>query len=792
MTEDHTSSYQFGEFLVEPSHNQISTDGEVRLLEPKTMDLLVYLIKHRERIISSDELLENLWPGRIVEESTIHRRINQLRKALDDSARQSEYVKTVIKRGYQAVAEVSIPLITTAPPDEKLATPPTSSPNKGELGAIVTPLRLGLGDRNLPLERTAAVPKPGSEPNRPILKLIFATCALVLLVAGFQVANRFFLTPVESTPPAGQLARSAGEQLTVRSSINLGVQADFNEIQVGSTAISPDGARIAYVQRKEDGFHLFLRELNELVSKDLIRLSSANIHKPLVFSPDSQQIAYRDGSNLMRTSIRGDSPQVLATGVTGGTMAWESDQSILYTDGNDQALRRIAAVGGMPRRLQLEVDSEQQQALPHVLPGGNILLYNESRGGLANGGIMLAELDTGEVRTLIENGFAGRYAASGHVVFIRAATLWAVPFDLERLEITGPEVPVVQGVQAAPSYGLASYSFSDSGRLLYRPGGNWSGINSAAGRRASESALVWMHRSGQEEPLDLKPNRYAELQISPDGESISLTIRDANGNTDVWVQELRRSVLSRRTFNGAAGRGIWTPDGANLLYSTTQEDWGIWTVPADGAGDATLLLRGDGRIRTGTVTPDGEQFVYRKILSTGQNLFLADINGEPIGQQPLFAANSWVTGADISPDGRWLAYHSNESGRFEVYVRPFPNVEDAKWQISPDGGQEPRWGPEGNELFYRRGYAPNVEMNAVSISTDSGFAATRPITLFTGDFSTGVLEGMTLRYDVSPDGQRFLMNKLIRITEENSDLEELSLVMVDNWFEELNRLAPPN
>jgi eukaryotic-like serine/threonine-protein kinase len=620
-------------------------------------------------------------------------------------------------------------------------------------------------------------------------KLIYATFVLVLLVVGFQIADRFFFAPAEITPPASQIASASGEQLTVRSSIIIGRRADVAGSERVDTAISPDGARITYVQIEEDGIHLYLRELNELVPRDLVRLSSDfYTNKAPVFSPDSQQIAYRDGSNLMRISVRGDSPQILATGLTEGTMDWESDQSILYSDGINHALYRIAAVGGNPQRLQLEVDSEEQQLIPHVLPGGNALLYNEAIGRLPTRGIRLAMLDTGEVRTLIERGYAARYAASGHIVFMRASTLWAIPFDIERLEITGPEVPVVQGVQASSLFGVAFYSFSDDGRLVYRPGQNDNGAG------PSESELVWMYRTGQEEPLDLEPNQYAHPQISPDGEFVSLTVLDSNGNGDVWVQDLRRSILSRRTFSGAAESAIWTPDGANLLFGTREKDWGIWTVPADGTGEATSLARDRDIIRAETLTSDGEHIVYRKRTSSGPNLYLADVNGEPIGQQPLFATDSAVSGADISPDGRWLAYHSRESGRLEVYVRPFPNVEEAKWQMSTDGGEVPRWGPEGKELFYRSGNPPNVEIKSVSINTDAGFVASSPTTLFTGDFGGGgsvFIGGSPLSYDVSPDGQRFLMLKNIRPIE-NSELEELSLVLVDNWFEELKRLAPPN
>ena len=615
-------------------------------------------------------------------------------------------------------------------------------------------------------------------------KLIYATFVLVLLVAGFQIADRFVFPSSETASTNSPSIDSPNSLLAVRSSLNLGQQEDVMFGKRVFNAISPNGARVAYIANQSDGPHLYLRELNQLLPRDLGRLNGNSTTTTPYFSPDSQQIAYRDGNNLMRISIDGDSPQILVNGLRDSAIAWESNRSILYSDGNDQSLRRIASVGGMPERVQLQIESEEQQLIPHVLPGGNALLYNEAAGRIVTRGIRLARLDTGEVETLIDRAYAGRYASSGHIVFMRASTLWVVPFDLERLEITGPEVPIIQGIESGSLQGLAAYSFSDDGRLVYDQGEDFYGSG-------DDTELVWMYRDGREESLGLEPNQYAHPQVSPNGEFISVTVPDGNGNSDVWVQDLRRGQLTRRTFSGAAESAIWSPGSEYLYYGLRERAWGIWRVPANGTGEASLWMQEDSVLRPETLSPDGDQLLYRRGIGD-RRLYLSMVD-DMSDTQPLFAENSSAAGVDLSPDGRWIAYHSFETGKWEVYVRPFPNVDDWKWQVSNDGGQEPKWGPEGNELFYISKHEALVEVHEVPVETGSTFTAGNPTTLFVGDFAgMGALGGGTLSYDVSSDGQRFLMSKYLRPTTSNMPLENLSLVMVDNWFEELRRLAPPS
>lgn len=439
-----------------------------------------------------------------------------------------------------------------------------------------------------------AVAAPSSDRN-----LIYAILVLVLLVAGFQIADRFLLTPSTSIDVSGRSDDSQSSRSTIRSEIYLGRAAEGIVGNRATVAISPDGSRISYVIRDETGLHLFLRELDQLEPRLLITLSGQSSSTIPFFSPDSEQIAYRDGNRLMRISVRGDSPQTLATGLSESAIAWESDQSIIYTDGEDQRLNRISSVGGEPERIDLTIDPGEDQLVPHVLPDGRGVLYSEGSGRLVTRGIRLADLETGEVRTLIERGYAGRYVASGHILFMRSATLWAAPFDLDALETSGPAVPVVQGIQATVAQGYAHYSVSNDGRLIYRPG-----TDLFTGEISNN--LVWVDRDGREEIMDVEPGRYLSPQISPDGEFVSVTIRDDNGDSDIWIYDLRRGMLNRLTNSGAASGGIWTRDGSQIVYGSSENEWGTWIVDANGAGQPELLIGSDDMIRVDSFSPDGQ------------------------------------------------------------------------------------------------------------------------------------------------------------------------------------------
>ena len=297
-----------------------------------------------------------------------------------------------------------------------------------------------------------------------------------------------------------------------------------------------------------------------------------------------------------------------------------------------------------------------------------------------------------------------------------------------------------------------------------------------------------MDQDGREELLSARPQDYFNPRLSPDGERLVVGVTDhANSSNDLWTYDLERGTLSRRTFTGGARRPIWTPDGEWLVYESDLDGLGLWRVRANGTGQPERITEETRDLRPEAFSPDGTQLVYRESGESEFDLYVLSM-GDERTDQPLIVTASLEGFSAISPDGSWIAYTSDETGQLEVYVRSFPNVDDEKEQISTDGGEEPLWGPEGRELFYRR--ATDNSVLAVSVETEPSFTVGIPSVLFAGDY-LGI--GNRPSYDIATDG-RFLMMKSAdaRLEPEFSESQQTSLVVIENWFEELNRLAPPS
>ncbi len=345
----------------------------------------------------------------------------------------------------------------------------------------------------------------------------------------------------------------------------------------------------------------------------------------------------------------------------------------------------------------------------------------------------------------------------------------AVPFDLAVLEVTGDSVPVVQGVRQTPGT-YVDYAISDNGTLIYVPSTSTGGL---------DRTLVWVDREGQEELLAAEPQGYDSPRISPDGSRLAITIQEPGGS-DVWIYDQEREILTRLTFDPATDRfPVWTPDGQRIVFSSGRAEATVSSMywkAADGTGQVERLTTSPKLQTALSFSPDGKRLVFLEAATT--DLQVLSMEGERTSQ-PLFQSQFNEDEAKISPDGHWIAYQSDESGQQEIYVRPFPNVEEGKWQISRDGGTETVWATRGQELFYRNGEA----MMVVRVTTEPTFTAGSPVVLFTGEFTTS---GAVVNYDISPDGQRFLMIK--ETEEEEGQQDQINVVL--NWFEELKRLVP--
>jgi len=559
-------------------------------------------------------------------------------------------------------------------------------------------------------------------------------------------------------------------------------------------AVSRDGSRIAFAggPRRE----IYVRTMDQLETRPIPGTEGAAFP---AFSPDGQWISYVAVPRHLRKVPVAGGPSVAVAEVEGGvgppTPAWGDDGNILFS--RDGALFRVPSSGGQPQLLATpDAKSGELWYAPQVLPGGrNILVTVSKKGGLA----MVLNLQTGDKKMVLEGNGIAQFAntdpssAIGHLVYLNATTpsLMAVPFDRNRLQAKGSPIPVLDRVQTQDGT-LGAFGFSDSGTLAYVTGLAVVG----SGATFAINTLVWVDRKGSEQRLPAPPRGYTAPAVSPDGEHVAVQIREESSTitTDIWVYALARGTLARVTSEGPNFAPVWTPD-AKLIYTSnnaTARDYGLRSIPADGSGSATAVSARQGSIlHASSVSPDGKLAIGFGPggSRTGRReagmwlLTLAAGAGADAKPQPFLDSQFSKCLPQFSPDGRGVAYQSDETGRNEVYVVSYPSL-GGKVLVSNDGGTEPRWARSGRELFYRNG----DKMMAVDIQTTPALRAGAPQSLFEGHY----FEGRTLAgdyrasYDVSPDGKRFLMLK--PVAGQNAGSGQLHIVV--NWFEELRRRVP--
>jgi serine/threonine-protein kinase len=618
-------------------------------------------------------------------------------------------------------------------------------------------------------------------------KLIYVLLGLVSVIGGLQISDRF--TPssnIDSTILSDVTISSAAaiSTLSRRTALNIGITAPIvGPLTNVQLALSPDGSKLVYrVSRPDFGGeeYLYLKYLDQL---DVQELRKGQSEGPF-FSADGEWVAFGQNGGLHKISIRGGSPQLITEDFwTNAGGFWSSENTVFHSSDNLK-LTSVSAIDNAQESLGMDEDrSMPVQLWPYLLPGEDALMFtaaDAARINLQNGQINILVQSTGEIKTIIRNGYNARYAPSGHIVFVRDATLWAVPFDADKLVTTGPEQPVIQGVQTESVRGSAAYTFSDDGLLVYLPGED----TMVNGR---DTSLIWVDREGNQEVLPQRRN-FGRATVSPDGRQLAVAIVEEDGiNGDIWIYDLTRDSLSRLTFDESDEYyPLWTPDGKRIIFGSTRDDGGLWWRAADGSGVAepvVLGAPGSGpyeRLSPYTFTPDGTQLLF----TIGGNIFTVTI-GEGSSSQPFMQSDFSTMRPDLSPDGNWLAYCSNESGRMEVYVRPFPNIDDGKWQISYGGGRGAKWSPNGLELYYNGPQNRNGESVWVARrDTENSSQFDPPVRV--GEGSNAVVGRDT--FDISANGERMLL----RSGAENAtqEMEVTSLVVVDNWFEELKRLAP--
>ena len=531
-------------------------------------------------------------------------------------------------------------------------------------------------------------------------------------------------------------------------------------------ALSPDGKHLVYTA----DLQLYLRAMDQLEATPIRGTEGA---QGPFFSPNGQEIGFWAGAQMKKVSISGGAPVTLGAATNAYGSSWGQNDTIGFGQGV-QGIWKVPASGGKPEVL-IPVDSEKDEIAhgPQILPDGQAVLFTLGTAGMAwdESQIVVQSLETGERKVLINGGRDARYAPTGHLVYTREETLLAVPFDLAKLEVTGGPVPIVEGVQQAEASGAAQFSFSNSGSLVYLP----------SGQEVLSTTLVWVNRQGQMTPLAENQRSYQHPRLSPDGKRIAGGIRSGT-DLDIWIYDIDRDTHTRLTFEGVNGRPVWTLDGKRVAFDSSRSGTvDLYWKLADGSGEAELLLKGEGGLqRLVTWTPDGQILAFAgQDANRGYDILILPLEGDRT-PAPFLATSFDERAPAFSPDGHWLAYISNESGKNEVYVQPYPGP-GGKRLISTNGGTEPVWSADGRELFYRQG----IQIMAVAVETQPTFTTGTPQVLFAGSEYPADPAGHQ-GYDVSADGQRFLMVR------SQQGIGATSLYVVLNWFEELKRLAPVN
>jgi len=527
--------------------------------------------------------------------------------------------------------------------------------------------------------------------------------------------------------------------------------------------LSPDGKSLVYTGQGEVHRQLYVRKMNQLEASPLPGTEGA--YAPF-FSPDSQWVGFFSGGKLKKVSLRGGPPLIISeiSGTLHGA-SWDQNDIIIFGVPGS-GLSQVSSSGGTPQTITtINVEKgEYSHHGPDILPGGKAVLFTIWGGSLEDASIGLANLETGEVKLLLERGTCPRYAHTGHIVYGGAdGSLLAVPFDLKRLEVTGPVISILDDINVT-SGGSADFAFSRNGSLVYLKG------------FSSNRTLVLTDRKGNEQSLTREQRVFRAPRFSPDGKRMAVEIFDKR-KYDIWVYELEQGPLTRLTFEWNNLYPVWTPDGRRVAFSSNRAgSYDLYWKQADGSGAAEPLFTAEFSQWEISFSPDGGLLVYREVHpDTGRDIWILPLEGER-KPQPVLQTSFRECTPMLSPDGRWLAYTSDESGRNEIYVRAISDSGGGRWQVSTGGGTEPLWSWDGRELFYRSG---NNIMSA-AIETEPIFKVQTRKVLFGGDYEKN---SSHTNYDIHPDNKRFVMIK--------SPLEmSTEMIVVLNWFEELKRLVP--
>jgi serine/threonine protein kinase/Tol biopolymer transport system component len=541
------------------------------------------------------------------------------------------------------------------------------------------------------------------------------------------------------------------------------------------TILSPDGTRLVYVSQNR----LFTQRLDEPNARELAGTGGA--FAPF-FSPDGQWIGFFGQSALRKISVDGGAVMSLVnTAPNARGASWSEDGTIIASGWPTGGLMRFVPAGQRPERVTQLAPGEATHRWPQILPGGKAVLFtaNSATTGFDEANIEVVTLSDRRQKTLVRGGTFGRYLPSGHLVYVSRGTLFAVPFNVDRLEVEGTPTSVLEHVAYAPANGSAQFASSSV------PGGPGAGVYRSGGPLADELFTVnWLDSSGNVKPLLAKSGGYIFPSLSPDGQRLAIMI-----DGDIWIYEWRRDVMTRLSFDGARSP-VWTPDGRAIIFGTRGQRLGLMWTRSDGAGRPQALTQSEHQQTPFSVSADGKVLAFQELNNpNGMDLWTLPLEADAAGLRAGKPVSFLQTPSNelepaFSPDGRWLAYSSDESGTHQVYVRSFPDKGE-RWQISSTGGVYPVFSRDGHQLFFRTEDSRTIMAVSCTMHGDS-FESTRPRV-----WSETLLANVGLvgrNFDVAPDGIRMIAVMPAQRAEEPN--EQNHLVLLLNLFDELRRRVP--
>ena len=586
-------------------------------------------------------------------------------------------------------------------------------------------------------------------------RLLWGAVGMALLCAGLAAWGWYQVRRLTSAPTTWQY-------------VTLGDTLEISPL-APSLALSPDGHTLVFKENAVDGLLWMKRDgaLDPVPIPGTIRANDP------VFSPDGEWVAYIADQKLTKVRLTSGSIVVVADSASGGYggAAWLDDGTLVYASTDLRELRRVPAAGGPSVSVLTNADmTGTGLGHPTPLPGARGVIFEACTSGCVTMSLRVLDLRTGKAKQLVAEAGEGWYLPGGHLLYSRRdGVMMAAPFDLDRLELTGPAVPVLQRVQFF--FGFPQFAWSPSGRVVYATSGNENGELTMA--RVTPAGAVTVIDPGQS-------GFYTSFAISPDGRRLALGIGAGTGALNIWTQQLDRGPLQRFTFGGADRRPAWSPDGKMIAFiRDTAGTSRVMGRAIDGNHADTLLVHSSRQMQSVEWSRDGKWLVVRTDNGepgAGDILgFRTDGDSTPV---PLAATPYSELSPALSPDGKWLAYTSNESGRAEVYLRPFPNTNAGRRQISTGGGGSPRWAPDSRTLYFE---APPGVLMKVRITTAPAFEAGTPERLFDASAFWG--DDFHHSFEVTPDGRAFIFAVSPRPT---GLIRSPLLVRIDHWFSDLS------